>query len=139
MSLTRRGRGIVAVAIMLDVAFYSGGGAIVSTAGIARRTGTVRRSLAPILQRLSRAGLLESSSGPHGGYRLGRPAGTIRLDDVIMLALNSRRHITPALAGCLQCAVVDPLWAEFDSVLMARLEALSLEDLLCRAAESGSG
>jgi Rrf2 family protein len=123
---------------MLDVACHSGGNTIISAAEIAERTGTVRRSLAPILQRLSHVGLLESIPGPHGGYRLGRPAGAIRLYDVVTLALSSLRYIRPSLKGRLQCAVVEPLWAEFDAMLQERLEALTLEDLLRKAAESES-
>ena len=138
MPLTRRGRGMVAVVIMLDIAVHSGGDAVVVTAAeIAARTGPVAPSLAPILQRLSRTGLLESVRGPHGGYRLGRPACRITLYDVVMLALSSLPKIKPILAGRLQCAVVNPVWVGFDTVLQERLEALTLEDLLRQAAESG--
>jgi hypothetical protein len=33
--------------------------------------------------------------------------------------------------------VVDPLWAEFDASLLAQTEALTIEDLLKRAAAAG--
>lgn len=39
--------------------------------------------LAKHLQVLSRAGIIRSSSGPRGGYRLGRPPGEITLLDVV--------------------------------------------------------
>lgn len=38
--------------------------------------------LAKVLRRLGRAGLVESSPGPGGGYSLGRPARTITLQEV---------------------------------------------------------
>jgi len=90
---------MVAVAIMLDIAFHGGGNAVVSAAEIAERTGTARRSLEPLLQGLSRVGLLESTKGPHGGYRLGRPARVIKLSDVIDLALRSLEDNSPPLTG----------------------------------------
>jgi Rrf2 family protein len=47
-----------------------------------------------IFQQISRAGLTESVSGPRGGYRLARPANTIRLIDIVE-ALEG-----PSLTGC---------------------------------------
>jgi len=69
----------------------------------------------------------------------GRPASAIKLYDVVTLALSSLQYITPSLTGRLQCAVIDPLWAEFDTMLQARLQTLTLEDLLRKAADSESG
>jgi hypothetical protein len=43
----------------------------------------------------------------------------------------------PALAGVLQGAVVAPLGAELDAVLREKLGALTLDDLLRRAAAAG--
>lgn len=41
--------------------------------------------IAKIFQQVSRAGLVESVPGPHGGYRLARAADSIRLIDVVTL------------------------------------------------------
>jgi Rrf2 family iron-sulfur cluster assembly transcriptional regulator len=128
---------MVAMAIVLDIAFHSGGDAVVSAAELADRTGMARRTLEPLLQALSRDGVLESTRGPHGGYRLGRPARLIRLTDVIMVALSSLEESAPDLTGRLQRAVVDPLWAEFDAALQAQLDGMTVEDLLRRAAKAG--
>jgi Rrf2 family iron-sulfur cluster assembly transcriptional regulator len=137
MLLTRRDRGIVALAIVLDVAFHSGGDTVVSAAELAERTGTMRRTLEPLLQALSRERLLESLRGPHGGYRLGRPARLIKISDVIAVGLNSLDETGLDLNGRLQQAVVEPLWQEFDAALLARASSLSIEDLLRRAAQAG--
>jgi Rrf2 family iron-sulfur cluster assembly transcriptional regulator len=75
--LLRRERAMVAVSIMVDVAFHGSRQATVNVADIAERLGLARRSMEPVLQSLSRAGLLESVRGPRGGYRLGRPARDI--------------------------------------------------------------
>jgi Rrf2 family transcriptional regulator, iron-sulfur cluster assembly transcription factor len=137
MFLTRRDRGMVALAIVLDVAFHSGGDTVVSAAELAERTGMVRRTLEPLLQALSRERLLESLRGPHGGYRLGRPARLIKVSEVICVGLNSLEDSGLDLSGRLQRAVVEPLWQQFDEALLARAEALSIEDLLKRAAQAG--
>lgn len=128
---------MVALAIVLDIAFHSGGDAVVSAAELADRTGMARRTLEPLLQALSREGVLESTRGPHGGYRLGRPARLIRLTDVIVVALSSLEESAPDLTGRLQRAVVDPLWAELDATLQAQLDGTTVEDLLRRAAKAG--
>ncbi len=137
MFLTRRDRGMVAVAIVLDIAFHSGGETVVSTAELADRTGMARRSLEPLLQALSRERLLESTRGPHGGYRLGRPARSISVAEVIAVGLSSLEESEPALTGRLQNAVVDPLWNEFDSAVQTLAASLSIEELLRRAAKAG--
>jgi Rrf2 family iron-sulfur cluster assembly transcriptional regulator len=128
---------MVAVAIVLDIAFHSGADAVVSAAELADRTGMARRTLEPLLQALSREGLLESARGPHGGYRLGRPARLIKLADVIVVALSSLEESGPDLSGRLQRAVVDPLWGELDAALQTQLDGVTVEDLLRRAAKAG--
>jgi Rrf2 family transcriptional regulator, iron-sulfur cluster assembly transcription factor len=137
MLLTRRDRGMAALAIVLDVAFNSGGDTVVSAAELAERTGMVRRTLEPLLQALSRERLLESLRGPHGGYRLGRPARLIKVSEVITVGLNSLEDSGLDLSGQLQRAVVEPLWQEFDDALLACTEALSIEDLRKRTAQAG--
>jgi Rrf2 family transcriptional regulator, iron-sulfur cluster assembly transcription factor len=137
MFLTRRDRGMVAAAIVLDVAFHSGSDTVVSGAELAERTGIARRTLEPLLQALSREHLLDSTRGPHGGYRLGRPARLIKLSDVIAVGLNSLEDSGPGLSGRLQQAVIDPLWDEFDASLLAQAAAVTIEDLLRRAAKAG--
>ena len=86
--LIRRDRGMLAVTVMLDVAFHGGRTATVSAAEIADRLGLARRGMEPLLQALSRAGLLESVRGPRGGYRLGRPRRDIKLSEVVAVAVS---------------------------------------------------
>jgi Rrf2 family protein len=137
MLLTRRDRGIVALAIVLDVAFHSGSEAVVNAAELAERTGMARRTLEPLLQALSRERLLDSTRGPHGGYRLGRPARLIKVSDVVIVGLHSLEEGGIDLSGRLQRAVVEPLWDEFDAALLAHAESLSIENLQKRAAAAG--
>jgi Rrf2 family iron-sulfur cluster assembly transcriptional regulator len=137
MLLTRRDRGMVALAIVLDVAFHSGGETVVNAAELAERTGMARRTLEPLLQALSRERLLDSTRGPHGGYRLGRPARLIKVSEAITVGLNSLEESVHDLSGQLHRIVIEPLWGEFDAALLALAESLTIEDLLKRAAKAG--
>ena len=91
----------------------------------------------PLLQLLSRAGLLESVRGPRGGYRLGRPRRDIRLADVVTVALAEDAEPTDGPSGRLQTAVVDRLWSDLEDQARAQLAALTLDDLIRRAAAAG--
>jgi len=128
---------MVALAIVLDVAFHSNGETVVNAAELAERTGMARRTLEPLLQALSRERLLDSTRGPHGGYRLGRPVRLVKVSDVITVGLNSLEENVHDLRGRLHRAVIEPLWGEFDATLLAQAESLTIEDLLKRAAKAG--
>jgi Rrf2 family protein len=128
---------MIAVAIVVDVALHSGSETVISNAELAERTGMSRRTLEPLLQALSREHLLESTRGPHGGYRLGRVAHRIKISEVIAVGLNSLEDAGPGLDGKLQKAVIEPLWGEFDAILLAQTSAITIDDLLKRAAKAG--
>lgn len=135
--LLRRDRAMAAVSVMLDVAFHGSRTATVSATDIAERVGAARRGLEPLLQALSRAGLLESVRGPRGGYRLGRPRRDISLAEIVAAALASDVDPAEPPPSPLHAAVVDPLWSELSDGVRSRLETLSLEDLTRRAATAG--
>lgn len=135
--ILRRDRGMLAVLIMLDVAFHAGRANTVSAADLADRAGLARRGIEPLLQTLSRSGLLDSVRGPRGGYRLGRPRRDIRLDEIVRTALSDSPAGDDGATGDLLARVVDPLWTELDRDLCARLGALTLEDLIRRAEAAG--
>ncbi len=136
--IVRRDRAMTAISIMLDIAFHAGRAGTVSAAEIAERLALARRGMEPLLQSLSRTGLLDSVRGPRGGYRLGRPPRDIRLAEIVSVSLaEDDEPATHGPAGKLQSAVVDPLWAELDGLLRARLQDLTLDELLRRAAAAG--
>jgi Rrf2 family iron-sulfur cluster assembly transcriptional regulator len=128
---------MVALAIVLDVAFNSGGETVVNAADLAERTGMARRTLEPLLQALSRERLLDSTRGPHGGYRLGRRPRMIKVSEAISVGLNSLEESDHGLGGRLHRSVIEPLWGEFDGALQELAESLTIEDLLVRAAKAG--
>jgi Rrf2 family protein len=139
--LIRRDRAMVAVSIMLDVAFHAGRAGTVSAADLAERLGLARRGMEPLLQALSRAELLDSVRGPRGGYRLGRPRRDILLSEIVAIAVSlgnaEAADGNDGPGGELQAKVVDPLWDELDAVARAALEKLSLDDLIKRAGQAG--
>ncbi len=144
--LVRRDRGMVAVLIMLDVAFHAGRAATVSAGDIADRAGLARRGIEPLLQALSRSGLLESVRGPRGGYRLGRPRRDIAVADIVAVALSDdagadeRERGAPADpggGGALGARVVEPLWARLQQDMTEALRAVSLDDLVRDAEKAG--
>jgi Rrf2 family protein len=135
--IVRRDRGMLAVLIILDVAFHAGRTSTVSAADIADRAGLARRGIEPLLQTLSRSGLLESIRGPRGGYRLGRPRRDIHLDEVMRVALSEDPTQEEGPNGELQGKVIDPLWADLDRDFAARLHGVTVDDLIKRAEAAG--
>ena len=137
--LLRRDRAMVAVLIMLDVAFHAGRAGTVSAADIAERAGLARRGIEPLLQTLSRSALLESVRGPRGGYRLGRPRRDIRLSDIVQVA-TATDDTAPGddgPGGDLFARVVEPNWAVLEAGLAEALQSRTLEDLVREAEAAG--
>lgn len=58
-------------------------GSPVPATKIAEELGLPRNYLSKILRRLARRGVLESSRGPSGGFRLGRSADELTLGDAV--------------------------------------------------------
>jgi len=135
--LLRRDRAMIAVLIMLDVAFHAGRAGTVSAADIADRAGLARRGIEPLLQTLSRSTLLESIRGPRGGYRLGRPRRDIRLSDIVETAISDDGGSEDGPVGELFGRVVEPAWRQLDETLHASLQELTLDDLVRRAEAAG--
>ena len=135
--LIRRDRAMTAVTIMLDIAFHAAGQETVSAGDLAERLGLARRGMEPLLQALSRAGLLDSVRGPRGGYRLGRPRREIRLAEIVTIANADEPPAADGPSGRLQTAVVDRLWGELEDAARAGLGGLTLDDLIRRAQAAG--
>jgi len=80
MRLTTKGR--YAVTAMLDLAIHHDQGPV-TLADIARRQGISLSYLEQLFAQLRKRGLVRSSRGPGGGYRLGRAADDIAVVEVI--------------------------------------------------------
>ena len=135
--LLRRDRALMAIDIVLDVAFHAGRGTeVTGAAEIADRLGAQRRGIEPLLQALTRAELLDSTRGPKGGYRLARAPRAMPLIEVIEAVLDTD-DAPPSPSGRLAAAVTAPVWQELEAGLRERLATLTVSDLLRRAAVAG--
>ncbi|PZW49071.1 BadM/Rrf2 family transcriptional regulator [Humitalea rosea] len=137
--MLKKERAWLAVCIMLDVAFFAGRGRTVPGAEVADRLGESRRGIEPVLQALARGGLLASTRGPKGGYRLARPARDIGLDMITRAIVDPADPADPGPvpAGGLRALVAEPLWTELEAGLEKILAGMTLADLLARAAAAG--
>lgn len=136
MLLLRKDRALLALDIALDIAFHAGrGGEVTGAADIAERLGAARRGIEPLLQSLVRAGLLDSLRGPRGGYRMARAPREVPLTDIIAAVTEEEPPLAPP--GKLATHVTAPLWLELEAAMAERLKAMTLEDLLKRAAAAG--
>jgi len=82
VKLTRRSE--YALLALIHLARAEGEG-YVAVSAIAEAQGLPSKFLEQLLMALKRAGLVRSQKGPHGGYRLGRPASKITLAEVVRL------------------------------------------------------
>jgi Rrf2 family transcriptional regulator, cysteine metabolism repressor len=129
--------GIMAV---LDLALANGE-APVQAKTIADRQGIPPRFLEHILSALRHAGLVESSRGARGGYRLARPADKIRVGDVIQavdgpIAMTTRalpRHGNGNGHHTSHGSIVQGVWKEVKDNVLETLNRTTLADLCRRA------
>lgn len=130
---------LVAIEAVLDIAYHAGG-APVQSGDITARQGIPRRSLEPILQQMTRAGLLTGVRGPRGGYRLARERRRITIGEIVRLVAGGDEpmgEVADASGSELGTKVVRPLWEDLGREVMRQLDEVSLEDLCRRAREAG--
>lgn len=132
--LDNTGREAVAVAAVVDVALHGAAGPVGGGA-IAERLGQNPRGLEPLLQALSRAGILASSRGRRGGYRLARARREITAGEIVRAVADP-----PAAAGevpRLLATVIAPAWTDAAEAALARLDGVTVEALARKAAAAG--
>ena len=130
MKLTARGR--YAVTAILDVALH-GRAAPVPLADVAARQGISRSFLEQLFRTLREAGLVASTRGADGGYRLARAAQDISVAEVILAAgepIDSTR--CGGLENCQDSSpcLTHALWDGLNSHIRAYLEGVTLADAL---------
>jgi Rrf2 family protein len=128
------GREAIGLAAVIDVALHGAAGPV-GGAAIAERLGQNPRGLEPILQALSRAGILASSRGRKGGYRLARARREITAGEIVRAVAEPQASAAspPALLG----AVIAPAWEEAAEAALARLDGVTVEALARKAAAAG--
>jgi Rrf2 family iron-sulfur cluster assembly transcriptional regulator len=128
MKLSTKGR--YAVMAMIDIAQDTTGNPV-SLAAIAERQDISQEYLEQLFAKLRRAGLVDSSRGPGGGYRLSRAAEIIQAADE---NLRVTRCGGDAVDGCVKgerCCAHD-LWSSLGRQMMYFLSSVTLDDVVCK-------
>jgi FeS assembly SUF system regulator len=104
-----------------------------TAAGIARASHLASPTVSKLLKQLQRAGLVESTRGLHGGYRLARPASQISAA-AILDALEGPLALTECSTGNSQCDLqascsVGGSWQRINHAIRQSLEEITLAEL----------
>ncbi|NDG05194.1 MAG: SUF system Fe-S cluster assembly regulator, partial [Alphaproteobacteria bacterium] len=91
-------------------------------------------TISKVLKKLARAGLLATTRGAAGGYRLARPAPEINIVEIIE-AMDGPIAMTDCVGGAhKRCAYLEkchlqPNWSRVNHVIRESLQAMRLSDL----------
>ena len=111
-------------------------GDYVSLKVIAERQDISMKYLEAIVAVLNKGGLLKSTRGKDGGYRLARPAAEITVAEVMALTEGSLAPVSCLdTCGEGQCAhaeacLTQPMWQKLDSIIDSYLSAVTIADIL---------
>ena len=125
---------------LTDIALHSENGSSVSAPDIAERQGISQKYLEQILTHLKQAGLIRAHKGLRGGYALTRPAGKIRLSEILNALDNSILEETgTGNSGTLRDAVNACLWQKMNRTMIDFAEGKTLSEFLtdCRQQLTG--
>lgn len=132
MRLTTKGR--YAVTAMLDLALHYKDGPI-TLADISQRQGISLSYLEQLFSKLRKNGLVDSTRGPGGGYRLSRDAHQVAVADVIT-AVDEKVETTRCggLSNCQddQQCLTHELWTDLSVQIHDFLKGISLGQLVER-------
>ena len=130
---------LFAIEAVLDIAYY-GGSQPVQSGEISSRQGIPRRYLEQVLQHLVRAGILAGHRGPKGGYMLAKERRRISLGEIVRAVRQFEGGSDPvetASGSRVGLEVVRPLWRQLQHEMLAKLDAVTLEDLCQKAQTAG--
>lgn len=132
MNVTSKGR--YALRVMLDLAQHPDEGYI-SLKTIADRQRVSMKYLEIIVSSLKKAGLVDSTRGKEGGYKLNRPPAEYGVGDILRCIEDNLAPVSCIKSGSVFCeraaeCMTVPMWMELDDIINAYLDTVSLEDLL---------
>ena len=129
---------LLALEAVIDIAFNARPEPV-QAKEITARQGVPQRYLEQVMQQLVRAGILKGVRGPRGGYRLARERRRISVGDVVRVAESieddEEEKVRPH--SDLGKRIVAPLIQNLQDDMMARLDAVTIEDLCQRARNHG--
>ena len=127
-------RGRYALRMMLDLAQNQGDG-YVALKDIAARQDISKKYLEQIIPLLNRAGLLQTTRGVQGGYRLTKRPEEYTVLDILavtetgLAAVACLEQDAPACPRCAECLTL-PVWQGLDKVVREYLGGITLQDVL---------
>ncbi len=132
MNITSKGR--YALRVMLDLAQHREEG-FISLKTIADRQGYSMKYLEMIVGSLKREGLVASTRGKEGGYRLVRDPEDYTIGEILRCIEDNLAPVACIKAGDICCehageCMTVPMWKELDDITNAYLDGVSLQDLL---------
>lgn len=129
---------LLALEAVIDIAFNARPEPV-QAKEITARQGVPQRYLEQVMQQLVRAGILKGVRGPRGGYRLAKERRRISVGDIVRAAeLNDDEHSEDATPQSdLGQRIVSPFIQTLQEEVMARLDAITVEDLCQRARAAG--
>jgi Rrf2 family protein len=129
---------LLALEAVIDIAFNARPEPV-QAKEITARQGVPQRYLEQVMQQLVRAGVLRGVRGPRGGYRLAKERRRITVGEVVRVAesLDDEEGESVTPRSDLGTRIVTPLIAALQDEVMAKLDAISIEDLCARARAAG--
>ena len=129
---------LLALEAVIDIAFNARPEPV-QAKEITARQGVPQRYLEQVMQQLVRAGVLKGVRGPRGGYRLAKERRRISVGDVVRVAESLEDEDAEVIdpRSDLGIRIVGPLIQTLQDEVMARLDAISIEDLCQRARNAG--
>lgn len=132
MKVSTKGR--YALRLMIDLA-SDDSGTYVSLREIAQRQEISMKYMEQIVSTLQKAGMLESTRGPLGGYRLSRPPAQYTLGELLRVTEGNIAPVTCLEVEpnpCHRASTCDalPFWEEYYAHLRVFLDNKTLQDLI---------
>lgn len=125
-----------ALRIMANLASHYDGDTVIPTGTLASEEDVSPQFAAKILQKLAKAGLINSTMGPVGGFQLAKKPSEISLYDVIeaMQGAITVNKCSPGLCSCPKqpnCPVAGVL-IDIEGDIRSRFDGIKLSDILQR-------
>ena len=137
MRITTRGQ--LAVSAMTDLALRQKMRPV-ALSTISARQGTSLSYLEQLFSALRRAGLVDSTRGPGGGYTLARNTDQISVAEIILAVENLKSDDMQSLAAGQAAQVksmTGELWSTFNARVMEYLQSVTLQDLVAQQHDKG--
>lgn len=134
MSEILSSRALLAIQTVAYIAYHGQDGQPIKSSRIIERYRLNKRALEPILQQLSRAGIVESKQGANGGYALHSPESTT-LADVAALFMDEFTHASLCFSDWHPLLL--PTLSNAQEQCLAALKQTSFASLIAQATEHG--